>query len=43
MLLIKENSELKNMILEEHKSTKQIMMDTQNQIAEVLKIFTHNQ
>ena len=42
MLLIKENSELKNMILEEHKSTKQIMMDTQNQITEVLKIFTHS-
>jgi hypothetical protein len=42
MLLIKENSELKNMILEEHKSTKQIMMDTQNQITEVLKMFTHS-
>ena len=42
MLLIKENSELKTMMLEEHKSTQQIMMNTQNQIMEVLKTGTHN-
>ena len=42
MLLIKENSELKNMMLEEHKSTQQMMMTTQNQIMEVLKTGTHN-
>ena len=42
MLLIKENSELKNMMLEEHKSTQQMMMNTQNQIMEVLKTGTHN-
>jgi hypothetical protein len=42
MLLIKENSELKNMMLEEHKSTQQMMMNTQHQIMEVLKTGTHN-
>jgi hypothetical protein len=41
MLLIKENSELKTMMLEEHKSTQQIMMNTQTQIMEVLKTGTH--
>jgi hypothetical protein len=35
MLLIKENSELKNMMMEEHKSTQQMMM-------EVIKTGTHN-
>ena len=42
MLLIKENSELKTMMLEEHKSTQQMMVNTQNQIMEVLKTGTHN-
>ena len=42
MLLIKENSELKTMMLEEHKSTQQMMMNTQNQIMEVLKNGTHH-
>ena len=42
MLLIKENSELKTMMIEEHKSTQQMMMNTQNQILEVLKTGTHN-
>jgi hypothetical protein len=42
MLLIKENSELKTMMLEEHKSTQQMMMTTQTQIMEVLKTGTHN-
>ena len=41
MLLIKEHSELKNMILEEHKSTNQIIRETQNQITEVLNIFAY--
>jgi len=35
MLLIKENSELKNMMMEEHKSTQQLML-------EVIKTGTHN-
>ena len=35
MLLIKENSELKNMMMEEHKSTQQMML-------EVIKTGTHN-
>jgi hypothetical protein len=35
MLLIKENSELKNMMLEEHKTTQQMML-------EVIKTGTHN-
>ena len=35
MLLIKENSELKNMMMEEHKSTQQMML-------EVIKSGTHN-
>jgi hypothetical protein len=42
MLLIKENSELKTMMLEEHKSTQQMMLNTQNQIMEVLKTGTHH-
>lgn len=42
MLLIKENSELKTMMLEEHKSTQQMMINTQNQLMEVLKIGTCN-
>ena len=42
MLLIKENSELKTMMLEEHKSTQQMMVNTQNQIMEVLKTGTHH-
>jgi len=49
MLLIKENSELKNMLVEEHKSTQQaqqMMLEehksTQQMMLEVIKTGTHN-